>query len=206
MLFLAWGLNSCNKSNFNYPEGTVGISRIVYFAQLNLKGSPYMSVVSGQTFTDPGCTASAGGDSLTVTASGTVNTSQPGIYTITYTALNAQGFAATTSRTVAVLPGAELAGVDISGSYFYVATGGNNSTVAKQAPGFYSTTNCWSSQTTIPILFICIDGANILIPNQTTSFGPVTGTGTLTAGGALTYILSLSNYGIVNSARYWQLQ
>ena len=199
-------LNSCNKSNFNYPAGTVGISQIVHFAQLNLQGSPYMSVVEGQEFADPGCTAQAGGDSLTVTTSGSVNSTQVGIYVITYTAVNKQGFPASITRTVAVLPSAELAGVDISGSYFYVATGGNNSTVAKQAPGFYSATNCWDPQTTIPILFICVDGVNIIIPNQTTGFGPLAGSGTLSGTGALTYIVSLSNYGIVNSARYWQLQ
>src|SRR5580704_8758196 len=156
MLLSICVLNSCNKSNFNYPAGTVGVSKIVYFAQLNLSGSPYMSVVEGQSFTDPGATANAGGDSLKVTTSGTVNTSEVGIYVLTYTAVNSQGFPASTTRTVAVLPSAELAGVDISGSYFYVATGANNATVTKVAPGFYSTTNCWSSQTTIPILFICV--------------------------------------------------
>jgi hypothetical protein len=206
MFLTICSLNSCNKSNFNYPAGTVGISKIVYFAQLSLKGSPYMSVVEGQEFADPGCTAEAGGDSLAVTVNGSVNSSQVGIYVLTYTAVNAQGFPASVTRTVAVLPSAEPAGVDISGSYYYVATGGNNSTVTKVAPGFYSATNCWDSQTIIPILFICVDGTNIIIPNQTTGFGPIAGTGTLTASGALTYIVSLSNYGIVNSARYWQLQ
>lgn len=198
---------SCNKKDdFNYPPGKVGISKITYFALLSLSGDQYMSVVQGQSFTDPGCTATVNGASVPVTTSGSVDINTVGLYVVTYSAVNADGYAASTSRTVAVLPSAETAGVDISGSYYYVSTGANNSTVTKVAPGFYSTTNCWSSGTSIPILFICVDGANIIIPNQTTGYGPVEGTGSLTPGGALTYVVSLLAYGINNSARHWHLQ
>ncbi len=207
LLFLAMGcLFSCEKTDFNYPPGMVGSSKITYFATFDMAGSPYMSVVQGGTFTDPGVTATQNGSPLQVTVSGSVDVSQVGIYTITYSAINSDGFPASTTRTVAVLPSEEQAGVDISGQYFYVNTGGNVSTVTKVAPGFYSTTNCWSNATTIPILFICVDGANIIIPNQSTPYGDLSGSGTLSPDGALTYVISIPAQGITNSTRKWQLQ
>jgi hypothetical protein len=201
---LAWFITSCNKNDVVANENEVGISRITYYATVTLNGSQYMSVVYGSIYTDPGATATEKGNPIAVTKSGTVNTSQVGIYPIVYTAVNADGFPATATRYVAVLPSPELPGVDISGSYYYVPTGGNNSTVTKVAPGFYTTTNLWSSATVIPAMFITVNGTTIIIPNQTTGFGPMSGTGTLTAG-ALNYVVSLPAQGISNSIRRWHI-
>lgn len=201
-LFICF-FTACNKDNVVDDANQLGISRITYFATLTLSGSQYMSVVMGQTFTDPGCNATAQGKPITVTTTGTVNTNQVGLYTLTYSAKNADGFPASTTRTVAVLPSAELVGVNLSGSYYYIATPTNTSTVTKLAPGFYSASNCYSASTTIPILFICADGTNIIIPNQSTPYGPIVGTGTLAGDGSLTYIVSLSSQGISNSKRKW---
>jgi hypothetical protein len=158
--------------------------------------------VRGSTFTDPGATATSQGQNINVTTTGTVNTNQVGLYTLTYTAVNADNFPASATRTVAVLPSAEIPGTDISGSYYYVPTGANNSIVTKVAPGFYTTTNVWSNATVIPAMFITVDGINITIPNQSTAFGPMSGTGTLVAG-ALNYVVSLPSQGISNSTRRW---
>ena len=57
-------------------------------------------VEQGATWVDPGATADTG---ETVTASGTVNTSVVGTYTITYTATDAAGNAGTDTRTVTVV-------------------------------------------------------------------------------------------------------
>jgi hypothetical protein len=197
---------SCNKYTVTDNAHQLGISRITYFATLNMAGSPYMSVVMDSTFTDPGVTATQNGASLTVTVSGTVNTSVVGLYTINYSAVNSDGYPASTTRTVAVLPAPEMPGLDLSGSYYYVNTGANNSTIVKLAPGFYSTTNCWSPATTIPCLFICVDGMNILMPDQATAYGALNGTGTLSATGALTYIVSIPSQGLNNVPRHWHLQ
>ena len=206
MLLTIGGLFSCKKDNFNYTKGTVGSSKITYFATFKLGGNPYVSIVQGDTYVDSGATATQNGTALTVAISGTVDASTVGIYTLTYSATNSDGFPASVSRTVAVLPSAELPGVDVSGTYYYVNTGANNSTVTKLAPGFYSTSNCWSSATTIPCQFLCVDGQNITMPNQSTPYGELFGTGTLTSGGALTYIVSIPSQGLNDVARKWHLK
>lgn len=196
---------ACKKDTIVDNATQLGISRITYFALLTLTGNQNMSLVKGQTYTDPGCNASIQGKSTPITVTGTVNTNQVGLYTLTYSAKNADGYPASTTRTVAVLPSAEVAGVDISGSYYYIATPANTSTVTKLAPGFYSASNCFSAATTIPISFICADGTNIIIPNQSTAYGPIVGTGTLAADSSLTYKVSLSAQGISNSSRKWHM-
>ena len=58
------------------------------------------TVEQGATWTDAGATADGG---ETVTASGTVDTSAAGTYTITYTATDAAGNVGTATRTVTVV-------------------------------------------------------------------------------------------------------
>jgi len=202
-------LGSCRKYSPVENDQQVGISKITYYATITLNGDSYMSVAKGETFTDPGATATANGQDLPVTASGTVNTNTVGIYTITYSALNKDGFPATNKRTVGVIPAHEVPGTDISGTYYYIATPTATSTVAKVAEGFYTTTNFYSGSTTIPGVFFCSDGATITIPNQSTPYGGLYGTGTLTTDGALTYIISLPDQGnpaLINLARKWHRQ
>jgi hypothetical protein len=79
-------------------------------------------------------------------------------------------------------------------------------TITKVAEGLYTTDNCWSGATTIPCVFTTLNGTDIDVPDQTTGFGPLSGTGTLTATGLLTFTLDLSAQGIAGSARKWQKQ
>jgi hypothetical protein len=195
---------SCSKDKIIDNANQVGISKVTYYATFAMAGSPYMSIVKGQTFQDPGVTATQNGASLTVTVDGTVNNAQVGIYIITYSAVNSDGYAASTSRQVAVLPSAELAGVDLSGTYQYVPSPATTSTITKLAAGFYATSNCWSSATTIACEFICSDGVNITMPVQSTPYGDLNGTGTLSPTGALTYFVSIPSQGLNGVERDWQ--
>jgi len=170
-------LCSCNKEgNFNYPEGTVGISKITYFPILTMSGSDYVVVPVGGTYTEPGVTAKEGTSDLTVTTSGTVNTAVVGVYTLTYSAVNKDGFAASTTRTVAVYStDASAAAHDLSGTYLRPATGVSN-TWEKLAPGVYKVTNpggAASGGGLIVILFNAT-GFTIDIPSQTSSDGNTT--------------------------------
>ena len=68
-----------------------------------LIGQSQISINVGDTFTDPGATATDSVDgSVTVTSSGAVNTAVAGQYTITYTATDAAGNSASAYRTVTV--------------------------------------------------------------------------------------------------------
>ncbi|HTQ65381.1 MAG TPA: DUF5011 domain-containing protein [Puia sp.] len=162
-------LFSCNKTDFNYPPDTVGSSKIIYFPTISLNGADAMSVVKGTTFNDPGAKADVNGTDVPVTTSGTVNTDEVGLYIVTYTAANAEGFTASTQRTVVVIPQAETPGAqDLSGTYTAIGGAPGPATVTKVDQGLYFTTNCWGggSQVVIPVYFICTDGATLSIPEQ----------------------------------------
>jgi len=198
---------ACNKDDIHNTADQVGISRVTHFAVFQMSGSQYMSVVKGTPFVDPGVKAFEGSTEIPVTTIGSVNTNQPGLYVLTYSATNKDGFSATTSRTVVVIAAHETPGVDLSGKYDYVGSSTYTSTVTKVAEGTYTTDNAWSGLTIIPLVFVSLDGATISIPNQSTAYGAASGTGTYNAGTKrLVYTISIPAAGISNSNRNWQKQ
>ena len=92
-------LTSCSD------DETEGKSRITTYAVLELNGSAYETVQMGTAYNDPGCVATMGTEDVSsqIVTSGTVNTNQLGYYTLSYKVVNSDGFAATASRTVAVV-------------------------------------------------------------------------------------------------------
>ena len=92
-------LTSCSD------DETEGKSRITTYAVLEMNGSAYETVQMGTAFNDPGCVATLGTEDVSsqIVTSGTVNTNQLGYYTLSYKVVNSDGFAATASRTVAVV-------------------------------------------------------------------------------------------------------
>lgn len=95
----ALSLASCEK------KASEGLTRVTYYPELELKGdNPYVIQVGG-SFTEPGYVATLNGEDIssTVTTSSNVDTKNPGIYTVTYSAVNPDGFTASISRDVYVL-------------------------------------------------------------------------------------------------------
>jgi hypothetical protein len=92
-------------------------SSITYYVTLKVTDGD-MLVPVGSKFTDPGVVATQGGKdvSSSVTKTGTVDASQLGIYTITYSAKNEQGYSSSATRTVCVYDPNNTTS-DISGSY-----------------------------------------------------------------------------------------
>ena len=198
---------ACNKDEIHNTEDQVGISRVIHFAVLQMSGPAYMSVVKGSTFTDPGVKAFEGSNEIPVTITGSVNTDETGLYILTYSATNTDGFSATTTRTVVVIAGNEMPDVDLSGKYDYVGSSTYTSTVTKVAEGTYTTDNAWSGATVIPLVFVSLDGATISIPDQSTAYGAASGTGTYNGGtGKLVYTISIPSQGLNNINRNWQRQ
>src|SRR4051794_6203618 len=107
---------SCNKTDFNYPEGRVGISRIIYYPEVTTQGQQLLIINQGATFTDPGASATINGQPAQYTTTGSVNTAVPGVYNLTYTAQNPEGYTASSSRAVVVV-GTDVASNDFSGTY-----------------------------------------------------------------------------------------
>lgn len=178
---------SCKKDNFNYPEGTVGSSKITYYPIVTLKGDQLMAVTKGSTFTDPGVDAIEGSNPIKATVKGSVDTNTPGVYTLVYTAVNKDGYSATTYRNVAVsAPDATAADNDFSGSYLRAATG-VSSVWTKLVPGAYKVVNPGGAvgADNIVVLVLNQTGLKITMPSQTASSGTVSSTSeTTTAGSA----------------------
>ena len=92
-------LTSCND------DESEGKSRITYYAILELNGDECMTTQLGSAFSDPGCTATMGGEDVSdqVVSSGSVDTNKLGFYTLNYSVVNPDGFPASATRTVAVV-------------------------------------------------------------------------------------------------------
>jgi hypothetical protein len=159
--------SACNKDEINNTEDKVGISRVTRFPILTMNGDRYMAVAVGGTFTDPGVTAKEGSTTIPVTKSGTVNTATPGVYDVTYTAKNKDGFAASLTRTVAVYSTDAIAAAnDLSGNYARTSNG-SVSTWTKIAPGVYTVFNPGGAPgTNLTVIAFNSTGNTIKIPLQ----------------------------------------
>lgn len=92
-------LASCSKD-------TEGLTQVTYYAVIDLEGPTYDQATAGKPYQDPGYSASMQGEDITdqvqVKTSMNLSDPQPGFYTLTYEAINEDGFPATATRYVLV--------------------------------------------------------------------------------------------------------
>ncbi|MNR25429.1 hypothetical protein D3C85_1425820 [compost metagenome] len=139
-----------------------------------MKGDKYVAVAKGATYTDAGATAVAGTSTIEVKTTGLPNTATAGVYLITYSATNSDGFAATATRSVVVYDTkADAVANDFSGNYLRAATG-TITKWTKLAPGAYLVNNPGGAAagTTVNVIAINPTGNTIDIPQQNTDSGP----------------------------------
>jgi len=169
--FLALALLSgCNEKDIIDNSEQVGHSKITYYPILTLSGNVYQVVAKGTTFTDPGATAEAGGNSVPVTITGTVNSNTVGVYVLTYKASNKDGFAASAKRFVVVYStDATAAANDFSGSYARTSNG-QIAVWKKIGPGVYTVSNPGgASGTNLTIVALNPKDNIINVPSQVAS-------------------------------------
>ena len=96
----ALGFTSCNDDSDDHTD-----KRITYYPTVTLEGDDYIIVDKGTPFVDPGYSAELQGEDATsrVVVDSNVDTNKSGVYSITYSLSNADGFSATESRTIVVL-------------------------------------------------------------------------------------------------------
>ena len=101
LALLAFGFTSCEKKS-------AGHTSITYYAEIVLEGGD-MILAKGSTYVEPGYSAIMAGKDVTdqVKVDGAVNTAASGVYVLTYSMVNADGFASSASRTVVVLDPAD---------------------------------------------------------------------------------------------------
>jgi hypothetical protein len=165
-------------------DDTANLSSITSYPVFVMEGDEITSIVSsGSAFVDPGVTATENGENIEVTVTGEVDTGVPGVYTLTYSAINSDGFIGNVNRTVVVTT-EDVSGTDLSGDYKRnnVATNPTN-TVTRLASGYYEASNGSGDGNNLTHRFIHTGGTSLLVPLQQTRFGRLQGTGTITAGG-----------------------
>jgi len=80
-------------------------TRVTHYATIDLKGDEFIVLNAGDTFTEPGYTATEGTEDITskVIVTNPVNTNVGGFYNIVYSVSNKDNFSSQVSRTVMVV-------------------------------------------------------------------------------------------------------
>lgn len=121
-------------------------TRVTYYVNLDLQGDEVTITPLGAAYNDAGCKADLNGQDYTdkVRVDGSVDTNALGLYTLTYTAVNPDGFSAQTQRTVIVYDPAVT--TSIAGTYstdmdatIYL---NNGKTFSDQAAYYGNTSEC----------------------------------------------------------------
>lgn len=86
-------------------DSTEDLSKVTYFAELNLKGDDFVKLSLGETYTEPGYEATENGEDISerVKVSGSVNSATPGFYNLVYSVANVDGFSVSKPRQVMVV-------------------------------------------------------------------------------------------------------
>ncbi|KAA6341311.1 hypothetical protein EZS27_010868 [termite gut metagenome] len=97
-LCLAFVFVSCEE------ETTQDTSKVTHFVEFDLEGDAITMLAKGTSFQEPGYNAILNGQDVAsdVKITGNVNTGEIGIYDLTYSAINEDGFAKALTRTVYV--------------------------------------------------------------------------------------------------------
>jgi hypothetical protein len=210
LVALVAGFVSCNKDEIHNTDSKVGISDVTVYPTVTLNGSQYMAVPLNGTFTDPGVVAKEGATTITSTTTGTVNTSATGVYQLTYTAVNKDGFPASANRWVAVYStDPSAAANDFSGTYLRASTG-VNSFWTKLAPGVYRVDNPGgaASGSSLSLIVFNPTGLEIHAPSQKTNDGNTSSTSneTYTPGSPAKYSWVFNNPGYGTASRTFTKQ
>lgn len=144
---LVLSLSSCKDDNDQLTD-----SRLTYYVNLQMLGDSFVQVPIGSSYTDAGCTATMNGKDVTsqiiTTGVEDIDVNTAGLYTVTYSAINEDGFPSSVSRTVAVCDPTvttDLTGTWITQSGTHRVYGGATVTpfegysakITKSAPGIF---------------------------------------------------------------------
>lgn len=168
-MFIISFVAACGKEpTFDNNDQKVGISRVVYFPSVAIKGDRLIIQNQGVAYTDPGVDAKLNGQNVNVTTTGSVNVNTPGVYNLTYSASSPDGYSASDWRTVVIMStSAQVTNNDFSG--VYQRPGFATATWTKTARGIYNVDNPGGAPTTgvgFVVKLVNYDANKIAIPKQ----------------------------------------
>jgi len=164
-----------------------------------MEGDQILVSELGIAYTEPGVVATVGEEEVEVQTDGSVNPDDPGVYPISYTAMNTDGYSRTATRQVVVYDPATDA-VDLSGEYLRAATG-VTVTVTKIGPSTYHINDAGGlGDQFLDVTFVHTQGDELIIPQQVAPSSGITvesipGTGTITGDGFAWQLNASSTYG-----------
>lgn len=120
-------------------------SKITYFPIIELQGDAIMNLTVGDAYSEPGAKAFEGTKEIELKTTGSVNTSEPGVYIITYEAVNVDGFSSLQHRWIGVST-QEAKNDDLTGKYQRTAGKMGISEWTKLMPGVYKCTDVGGAQ------------------------------------------------------------
>lgn len=111
---MAWGFTACETNN------TEGLTRITYYPVFDILGENPKVVNIGEPYEDAGCAAKMAGEDVSadIKVKNNVDTDEMGIYKVTYSLVNADGFPASASRTVYVTNGDNFANLYFAETWY----------------------------------------------------------------------------------------
>ncbi|MCY1718931.1 DUF5011 domain-containing protein [Prolixibacteraceae bacterium Z1-6] len=122
------------------------ITKITYYPTIELIGDQFMTQLVGEPFTDPGVIVKIGDEvSEPDEVTGTVDINTPGVYTITYSKVNEDGYSAASQRFVGIIDPSVLDN-DYTGEYQRTKYGSNTTPAGiavwtKITDGLYTNNN-----------------------------------------------------------------
>lgn len=162
-------IQSCAKEpSFDYPEGTVGHSKVVNFPSIAIKGERLIIQDQGVPYTEAGAEATLQGVAVTYTTTGAVDINTPGVYELTFTASSPDGYSASDWRTVVIMStAADVTNNNFAGTYNRALTG-LNSTWTKTGRGEYEVENPGGAAAGAGFVVKLVNykGTSVTIPKQ----------------------------------------
>ncbi len=97
---------SCDK------DSTGGETWITYYANIEINGGETVYLELGEEYTDEGATVTENGEEIDYETSSDVDVNTVGVYTVSYSATNTDGYSSSSSRTVIVYDPNSLTGLE----------------------------------------------------------------------------------------------
>lgn len=193
IIFTIGFLYSCES------DSTSNVSKVTYYPQIELNGDALIVLTQGNTYTEQGGKALEGETEIDLEISGTVNTSVPNVYKVTYSAVNVDGFSATKTRTIVVLSSAPST-INLEGTFARNSTNINN--ITRISDRKYSCDNATGYTTgddnNLKLVFYNIDDSKIYAPYQEnasiTGISAESNVGTITDANNFNWVIFASSF------------